>query len=1296
MSSVDVRRKAPTPQRLNMEVLEERMLLALGYELEAAGCRWSEAEYRYICPGDSGALLGDSDAGYGSVDSYDDGLFGSVWDGYDMSGFGSLWDSGGMGGYGSGNDCLLFNGANCYTTDSNECRDALIDRLGQFANDAALGYCGSSGYGGYGNGSTGGYGDGFGGLFGSGYSDPFSGLFDPFGGYGSEFGDSFGLGGYGTDPWGNDSDPFGSYAVPWGGSLYGDPSWFGSDPFGFGSDPFGGIFGGSDGGDPFGAYTDPWGGNGSTLTDPFGLGGSGALDPGFFGNPYGNPFGLDPNFFDNLNLGGSIPAIDPGNCTYGLADGTIPHACFHNGQYVYPGEYGSSSEGYTEPFGSDGGSMQDPNNWDQIRNQLADYCAQVALTTSTQAMCNDTLGQIDNRPGGGFGGGTDSSGYGMGQYGLNGSGFGTGSQPSSNDPWGLSPGELFTHWNPNDPWSGPYGPSVPGNSGVPVAPGSPASPSGGWFGNLLNSMGLNVSLEGCGNLLNWGGCTNLGEAGWSLERQIGSSGISVGPDENGAWNIDGKVPALKVFHPALPYVGLKIDGSLGTSGGKGCIGGYVGSPAPTGGDLSLQGCLTGSPWLFNDARTWLNQKIDGAVDSVRDWIGGGRGFMGGNAQAPNRETSGNVSTLADPFGEQLWGRDDFNVSPDSDWFSPFAPIAGQTEFGGHQPLPFNGWKLPCFGTRPFSFITDVACGPVVDPIPNPGVDDFWVERPPMVCTLMGWDPFTQVDPNICNPWPGDPIEVLPIDEFPIDWPPITFPWQPCVPSYFNPETGISTMDCHPIRPIEEFPIDELPIDELPIDWPPITFPWQPCVPSYRNPETGISTMDCRRPIRPIVEPPVGIGPRGPEVGVCVIGVVSPCNGTNSELPEIAQVVTPAPIEPATNGGQQQVISAQTDRNAPVLVNMPKDIVLEATGTDGAVLEFALPTATDNADSSPEVRCTVPARSTVPLGLTTVHCAARDDAGNASPVASFKVTVRDTMAPTLTAMPRNLSAEMTNASGAAVEFELPSASDAVDRNVTVSCSARSGDRFVPGTTVVSCSAADDAGNTSTSSFTVTVRDSSGPRVTGVRLGGSATVSNVVITVSESLVPSTAGDVKNFSLLGSGKDKRLGTRDDKAIAIRSAVYDAALDTITLTPKKAIAMNQLVQLGVKSSVRDLAGNALDGDRDGRSGGDMSAIVGRGTQLAFTDSSGDQVSLGLTGGGAMELLAAGGTIQHLRLAGATGSSLLTGNVARSLGGDGKVTVEAISGLGSARNTLQINAAFDVHQVKTDVIDLLLASATM
>ncbi len=80
-----------------------------------------------------------------------------------------------------------------------------------------------------------------------------------------------------------------------------------------------------------------------------------------------------------------------------------------------------------------------------------------------------------------------------------------------------------------------------------------------------------------------------------------------------------------------------------------------------------------------------------------------------------------------------------------------------------------------------------------------------------------------------------------------------------------------------------------------------------------------------------------------------------------------------------------------DTTPPVLTDVPSDISVEATGSDGAVVTWTDPTAVDDVDPGPVVACDPASGSMFPVGATKVTCTATDASGNAAS-ATFDVTV----------------------------------------------------------------------------------------------------------------------------------------------------------------------------------------------------------------------------------------------------------------------------------------------------------------
>jgi HYR domain-containing protein len=215
-----------------------------------------------------------------------------------------------------------------------------------------------------------------------------------------------------------------------------------------------------------------------------------------------------------------------------------------------------------------------------------------------------------------------------------------------------------------------------------------------------------------------------------------------------------------------------------------------------------------------------------------------------------------------------------------------------------------------------------------------------------------------------------------------------------------------------------------------------------------------------------------------------------------------------------------------DTTAPVLSGVPASFtVTAALAAAGAVVTYALPTASDPDDAAGPVTCTPPSGSTFLLGATTVTCTSTDTHGNTGS-ASFTVTVVplpavvpvvltetitatdtvtvastlvivtetitvtdsatavivDTTPPVIAGLPGSLTAEATGPGGAVVTFPQPTASDPDDAAGPVTCAPASGSIFALGATTVTCQSVDTHGNLGSAAFTVTVVDTTPPALT----------------------------------------------------------------------------------------------------------------------------------------------------------------------------------------------------------------------
>ena len=202
-------------------------------------------------------------------------------------------------------------------------------------------------------------------------------------------------------------------------------------------------------------------------------------------------------------------------------------------------------------------------------------------------------------------------------------------------------------------------------------------------------------------------------------------------------------------------------------------------------------------------------------------------------------------------------------------------------------------------------------------------------------------------------------------------------------------------------------------------------------------------------------------------------ICAPASGSTFALG--TTTVTCTATDAAGNTGSASFDVTVEDTTPPV-VTPPANVTAEATGPSGANVTYSGESATDLVDGAITPTCIPASGSTFALGTSTVNCSATDAAGNEGS-ASFSITVVDTTPPAVT-VPADMTEEATGPSGAAVTFSA-SASDLVDGALTPTCSPPSGSTFPLGMTTVSCTATDDAGNTGSASFDVTIVDTTPP-------------------------------------------------------------------------------------------------------------------------------------------------------------------------------------------------------------------------
>jgi hypothetical protein len=187
------------------------------------------------------------------------------------------------------------------------------------------------------------------------------------------------------------------------------------------------------------------------------------------------------------------------------------------------------------------------------------------------------------------------------------------------------------------------------------------------------------------------------------------------------------------------------------------------------------------------------------------------------------------------------------------------------------------------------------------------------------------------------------------------------------------------------------------------------------------------------------------------------------------------IATPSP------GSTDPEIGVIDDSASASLGTMPDDMLVQATGPDGAEVFFMPPTAVDDAHNGLNVACDPRPNTMFDFGLTPVTCTATDPFGRAVS-AGFNVNVVDKVGPLFSGVPGPISADATGAGGAVITYTPPTAFDQVDGSRLVSCDPPPGSPFPIGETTVECTSSDDHHNDSSISLTVTVHDVGPPTLT----------------------------------------------------------------------------------------------------------------------------------------------------------------------------------------------------------------------
>jgi uncharacterized repeat protein (TIGR03803 family) len=296
-----------------------------------------------------------------------------------------------------------------------------------------------------------------------------------------------------------------------------------------------------------------------------------------------------------------------------------------------------------------------------------------------------------------------------------------------------------------------------------------------------------------------------------------------------------------------------------------------------------------------------------------------------------------------------------------------------------------------------------------------------------------------------------------------------------------------------------------------------------------------------------------------------------------------------------------------DTTPPVMTMNINGIEINSTGPrtvvnfEGGSASFpgSVVTASDLVDGAVTPVCTPPSGFAFPLGRTHVTCIAIDAHGNSTVVfndpvtgaafSSFDVVVRDGDVPVI-ALPANIVIEATGPGGAVATFTVRATDLSDPTGVVVSCDRASGSTFPLGTTTVTCTAKDSAGNTSPpGSFTITVQDTTPPALTVpaaiTRTATSAT--GAVVTFSATAIDLVSGARQVTCAPPSGSVFPVGVTTVNCAAVDAAGNSATKSfTVTITRGSGKGGgNDDDQRGDRDA--DQSGGKDGGKDDGKDGG-------------------------------------------------------------------------------------------------------------
>jgi len=222
----------------------------------------------------------------------------------------------------------------------------------------------------------------------------------------------------------------------------------------------------------------------------------------------------------------------------------------------------------------------------------------------------------------------------------------------------------------------------------------------------------------------------------------------------------------------------------------------------------------------------------------------------------------------------------------------------------------------------------------------------------------------------------------------------------------------------------------------------------------------------------------------------IVDIFSISNDAPESFPLGETVVTWTATDTSGNTASDTQLITVLDTTAPS-IDMPENIVMEATGLHDNIVNLDTITADDNVGV---ILITNDAPPMFDLGVTIVSWTISDNAGNAA-TAQQQVSLVDTTIPTITS-PNDIQIEAISKNSNIIEIGIATAFDIIQLGEISNDAPES---FPLGETVVTWTATDTSGNTASDTQLITVLDTTAPSISQLEdiiVDATSPTSNVV--------------------------------------------------------------------------------------------------------------------------------------------------------------------------------------------------------